>query len=294
MSGRCSFPEDHRLFAGFLAPARALLARTLASYDLVLVISAPAFTQHVVTPERGPDLPPLFLLDDNDVTLAWAPEGTSVRSSPRLGVQALLRELDQADRPSPVPRPRPDRPVPGSPLTGSYVLSVLADLLPLDAVLVEEVPSNRNDMHEHLPIRRPGGFLTGQSGGLGFALPGAVGVALAQPGRPVVALVGDGSSMYSIQGLWTAVRENVPVTFVVLDNGQYAAIRSHAEDFGLTKVPAIDLGGIDFCGLATSLGCAAEYVDTPDRLTPALTAALAADHPTLLHVRVRSQPRPMY
>jgi benzoylformate decarboxylase len=294
MSGRCSFPEEHPLFAGFLAPARSRLATALAPYDLVLVVGAPAFVQHVVTEERGPDLPPLFLLGDNDTALAWAPEGTSVRGGPRLGVTALLRELDPADRPSPPPRRRPAPPTPSYPLTAPYVLAQLAALLPDDAVVVEEVPSHRNALHDYLPIRRPGGFLTEQSGALGFALPAAIGVALARPDRPVVALIGDGAGMYSIQGLWTAAREQVPVTFVVLDNGQYAAVHQHAADLGYAKMPAIELGGIDFRGLAENLGCAAEYVDRPELLAPSVGAALASDRPTLLHVPVSPHTAPMY
>jgi benzoylformate decarboxylase len=171
-------------------------------------------------------------------------------------------------------------------MTAAYALSVLSELLPEDAVVVEEAPSHRPALHEHLPIRRPGGFLTGQSGVLGYGLPAAVGVAMAVPNRPVVALIGDGSSMYGIQGLWTAAREHVPVTFVVLDNGQYGAMRNHAGRLGITKAPGIQLGGLDFVALAQGFGCAAVRVDAPEALGPALARALAADVPTLVHVVV--------
>jgi benzoylformate decarboxylase len=294
MSGRCSFPEDHPNFAGFLPPARALFSQALAAHDLVLVLGAPAFVQHVVTPERGPDLPPLYLLNPDESALSWAPEGVGIRSTVRLGVRALLAELAESDRPKPQARPRKDRPEPSVPLSAPYVLSVLSELLPADAVVVEEAPSHRNDLHDYLPIRRPGNFLTEQSGVLGYSLSAAVGVQLAQPGRPVVGIVGDGSSMYSIQGLWTAAQEHLPVTWLVLDNGQYGAVRSHAKDFGVGKIPGTELGGIDFAGLATSLGCAGVLVETAEELAPAVAAALASDRPTVLHVKVGNKLREMY
>ncbi|HEX3779978.1 MAG TPA: benzoylformate decarboxylase [Pseudonocardiaceae bacterium] len=294
MSGRCSFPEEHPLFAGFLPPAKVRITAALADYDLVVVLGAPAFLQHVVIDEQSVALPPLYLLGDDDSAHAWAPEGISVRSTVRLGVTALLAELGPTDRPAPAPRARAAKPEASEPMTGPYVLSVLSELLPDDAILVEEIPSNRGDLHEYLPIRHAGGFLTGQSGVLGFSLSAAVGVSLAQPDRPVVALVGDGSSMYSIQGLWTAAREHTPVTFVVLDNGQYGALRNHAHDFGMSKTPGTELGGIDFRALAISLGCDAEYVQTPAQLAPTLEAALASDRPTLVHVRIGGKLREMY
>jgi benzoylformate decarboxylase len=285
-SGRCSFPEHHPLFAGFLTANRFQYATTLADHDLVVVLGAPAFLQHVVPPERGPDLPPLYLLGPDDTQLAWAPEGTAVRATLKVGLTALLDLVPQADRPGPAPRLRVDRPPPSTPMTAAYALSVLSELLPEDAVVVEEAPSHRPALHEHLPIRRPGGFLTGQSGVLGYGLPAAVGVAMAVPNRPVVALIGDGSSMYGIQGLWTAAREHVPVTFVVLDNGQYGAMRNHAGRLGITKAPGIQLGGLDFVALAQGFGCAAVRVDAPEALGPALARALVADVPTLVHVVV--------
>jgi benzoylformate decarboxylase len=294
MSGRCSFPEEHDLFAGFLDPIRRNLAAALSAYDLVVVIGAPAFIQHVVTADPGPALPPVYLLSDNEAELSWAPEAIGIRSSPTLALRALLDATVPAERASVAVRSRPEPPAATDPMTAAYALSVIADVLPADAVVVEEVPSHRPVMHEYLPIRRPGGFLTGQSGVLGFALSGAVGVALAAPSRPVLALVGDGSSMYSIQGLWTAVREQADVTFVILDNSQYGALRLLADAAGFSKVPGMELGGIDHCAVANGFGCPAELVTDPARLAPALRNALAAHGPHLVHVRVAVDSKPLY
>src|SRR5205823_2715933 len=75
-------------------------------------------------------------------------------------------------------------------------------------------------------IRISGGFYTAASGGLGYGLPAAVGIALGSPGRRVICLLGDGSSLYSIQALWTAARHRLPVSFLVLNNGGYGALKA--------------------------------------------------------------------
>ena len=172
-------------------------------------------------------------------------------------------------------------------MSGAFVMHTISTVLPSNAVVVEEAPGSRKDLHEFLPIRsRGGGFLTMASGVLGYGLPAAIGVALAQPTRPVVAVIGDGSSMYTISALWTAAQEQVLVVFVILDNGQYAALRAHAAGHGVTKTPGWELGGLDFVALANGMGCDARRVDRPDELEPALVDALAADVPTLLHVKI--------
>ena len=100
---------------------------------------------------------------------------------------------------------------------------------------------------------------------------------------------GDGSSMYGIQALWTAAREGAAVTFVVLDNAEYAAVRLLGEAAGATKLPGVALGGIDFVAVARGLGCAAHAVTDPGELDAALRAALAEPGPTLLHLPVAAQ-----
>ena len=117
---------------------------------------------------------------------------------------------------------------------------------------------------------------------------------MARPDRRVVAVLGDGSSMYSIQALWTAAREQVPVTFVVLDNAQYAAVRILAESDDGAKVPGVELGGIDFVALAGGMGCVTHRIEQPHELRTALAKALVDDRPTLLHVIVDPDPQPLY
>lgn len=295
LSPRCSFPEDHPLFAGFLQPEQRALAAALAPHDLAVVLGAPAFTFHVFRGRAEQPLPDMFVVSDDPDELARAVEGQGVRSTVGLAIRQLVETVPPATRPAPAPLRRPPAPAPARPITAAYALHTLAEVLPADGIVVEEIPSHRNDLHDFLPIRaRGGGFLTMASGALGYSLPAAVGVAMARPDRTVVALAGDGSSMYGIQALWTAARERTRVTFVILDNSGYAAVRVLADSLGIAKLPGVELGGIDFTAVAGGLGCAGVRVDDPGQLKPALAEAIAEPGPTLVHVLVDPTPRKLY
>ena len=110
MSFRCSFPENHPLFQGFLDPERGAISDKLAGHDLVLVLGAPAFTYHVDRGRGEAPLPPLFIVSDDEQILARAFEGTGIRATPKLGVRALLNAVDASGRPAPAPLKRPAKP----------------------------------------------------------------------------------------------------------------------------------------------------------------------------------------
>ncbi len=296
LSARCSFPEDHAAFAGFLTPQRQKLRAQLAGHDVVVVLGAPVFTYHVHAP--GPvvdDGTELFQLVDDPNVAALAPVGTAVVTTLRLGIGHLLAALPhRRDRPGPPRRPARPVPAPSDPLAAAFVLHTIRRLMADDAIVVEEAPSHRNAMHEHLPIRTSGGFLAGASGGLGWALPAAVGVALGAPGRRVVCLLGDGSSLYSIQALWTAAQYGLPVSFVVLDNGGYAALKALGRAMGIERPPGVDLPGLDLVAIGTGFGCASTRVTAADELEPAIAAAFVAEGPTLVDVVVDADIQPLY
>lgn len=158
---------------------------------------------------------------------------------------------------------------------------------------MQESPSNLAALRRRLRVDRPRSYFTMASGGLGFGLPAAVGLALAERdtgrGRPVVAVVGDGSVHYSVQALWTAARLRLPLAVVVPVNQQYAILKAFAELKHTPGVPALDLPGLDVTAVARGYGCAAEVVTSLDALGPALSAALAADRPTVLPVPISTE-----
>jgi benzoylformate decarboxylase len=293
MSGRCSFPEDHPLWGGFLPPMRERIVERLAGHDLVFALGAPAFTYHV--PGDGPHLPEgteLVQLTDDPQVAAWAPTGTSVVGSIRLGLLDLLEQSTPRPRSAPRLHPRPSRvaePSPGERLPVAWVLQTLADLRARDSIVVEEAPSARPVMHGHLPIFESETFYTMCSGGLGYGLPAAVGVALGKPGARVIALVGDGSAMYAIQALWSAAQLGLPVTTVILKNRRYAALYEFARIFGYRPdehVPGTDLPDLDFVALAAAQGVQGLRVEAAEQLRPALMQALRSTAPTLVEVDV--------
>jgi benzoylformate decarboxylase len=287
LSSRCGFPEDHPAFAGFLTPDRRKLRDQLAGHDVIVVLGAPVFTYHV--PSDGPFLPDgatLFQLVDDPGAASYAPVGTAVLTSLGPGVAEIVKALMGSVRPVATGRaPRP-APVASDPMTGSFVMHTIDGVRPPTSIVVEEAPSHRNALHDHLLIRRPGGFYAAASGGLGYALPAAVGVALGSPGERVVCLLGDGSSLYSIQALWTAAQEALPVSVVIFDNRGYAALKAFAQTMGVDRPPGVDLPGIDFVELADGFGCAARRVEQADELEAALRWSFESAGPTLVAVAV--------
>ncbi|MEJ8810624.1 benzoylformate decarboxylase [Variovorax ureilyticus] len=290
MSGRCSFPEDHRLFAGFLPAMRERIVELLAGHDLILAIGAPAFAYHVEG--AGPHIPTgatLCQLTEDPDTAAWTPVGTSAVGSIRLGVLDLLARPTPKARAVPPARTQAPRAEPSPLMSVAYVLQTLAEVKAPEDIVVEEAPSARPVMQAYLPITRSETFYTMDSGGLGYGMPAAVGVALGKPGTRVICLMGDGSSMYSIQALWSAAQLKLPITFVILNNRRYAALQDFAPVFGFSATDVVqgtELPDIDFLSLAKGMGCDATLVSNSGGLRGVLDRALASTAPSVVEVQV--------
>ena len=286
-SARCSFPERHPQFAGFLHASPAQLSDALRAHDLVVVIGAPAFTFHV----EG-DAPifdgtsAIFQITDDATAAAVTPRGTSIIATMKPALTTLLELLPESRRAMPAGRKLPPAPGATDPIGVEYLLHMLSSAMPRDAVLVEEAPSHRPAMHKFMPMRGQDSFYTMASGGLGYALPASVGMALGRPGVRTVCLIGDGSAMYSIQALWTAAQRKLPLTVVVINNSGYGAMRSFSQVMQVRNVPGLELPGIDFVQLAQGLGCDAVRVSHPEQLAPALKRGLALDGVSLIEVIV--------
>jgi benzoylformate decarboxylase len=205
-------------------------------------------------------------------------------------IAASLRELLAAGRSGAAAQPplraKPPQLPLTDPLTDRLLLQTLAALRAPDSIIVEEAPSSRPAMHQYLPIVQPETFYTCSSGGLGHSLPAAVGIALGRPGARVIALLGDGSAMYSIQGLWTAAQLGLPIVFIIVNNSRYEALKQFGGRFGVARPVGTELPGIDFVSLARAQGCDAIRVTDAASLTPALRTALAATRPILIDVHV--------
>ncbi len=188
-------------------------------------------------------------------------------------------------RPSPTPqaRPAPAEIGPG-PLSPEAVFDVIGAMAPSDAIYLNESTSTTDFLWRRLPMREPGSYYFGAAGGLGFAMPAALGVQLAEPSRRVIAVIGDGSANYSITTLWTAAHYKIPVIFLIMKNGTYGALRWFADVLKVDAVPGLDVPGIDFLSLAKGYGVEGVRAATSDDLKQTLTAALSARAPTLIEV----------
>jgi benzoylformate decarboxylase len=288
MSSRCSFPERHPLFAGFLPPMREQIVKLLDGHDLIVGLGAPLFTYHIEG--FGPHVPAgaavVQIIDDPNVA-AWTPLGTALVCNVRLGVQAILDQSKPPRRSAPRGRTAPPRVNADAGLTIAFLMQTLADVRPADSIIVEESPSSRKTMQAHLPIERPQSFFTCASGGLGHSLPAAVGIALARSSNQrIIGLFGDGSAMYSFQALWTAADLGLPMTIVIVNNGGYAALSEFTAHFNIKQLIGTKLPGLDFVGLAQAMGCGSARVERASDLAAALQKALGSSRPFVLDVAV--------
>ena len=288
-SARCSFPERHPQFAGFLHASPGQLSDALRDHDLVVVIGAPVFTFHVEGHATIFDgAATIFQITDDPTAAAVTPSGTSIIATMKPALSMLLDLLPQTTRAMPSGRVLPSTPAAADPLPVEFLLHSLSQAMPANAVLVEEAPSHRPAMQKFMPMRGQDSFYTMSSGGLGYSLPAAVGMALGRPGVRTVCLIGDGSAMYSIQALWTAAQRKLPITVVVINNGGYGAMRSFSQVMQVRNVPGLELPDIDFVKIAEGMGCDAVRVSKASELAGALKRGLAHDGVSLIEVMVDS------
>ena len=204
------------------------------------------------------------------------------------GLNALVQKLGAGDTPPVLQAPeRPD--LPGGKLTAEKVCKAIGHLLPERAIIVDEAQTSG----VLLPTSTAGAprhdLLALTGGSIGLGLPLAVGAAIACPDRPVLALVGDGSAMYTIQALWTMARERLNVVTVVFSNRSYAILNVELQRVGATGAGAaaksqLDISNpnIDFVEISRGLGVPARRVTTVDEFVDALRQGFANPGPSLI------------
>jgi benzoylformate decarboxylase len=285
--GRIGFPEDHPHFQGVLPPAIGPLSETLAAHDLILVVGSSVFPYYPNIP--GPLLPEgasLVAITSDPDEAARAPMGDAIVADVALTLEALLEEAGDDSRDAPPPRPEPEPPEESDPMNASAAVAALAGVFPDDGIVVLESPSATPAVRNRLRLSRPGSYYFSAGGGLGFGLPAAIGVQLAQPDRPVVCVIGEGSVQYSVQAFWTAAAYDVPVTFLVLRNDEYAILKWFASMESVTGAPGLDLPALECAAVAEGYGVKAAKATDPEQLAEALREAIGADGPRLVEARV--------
>ena len=285
---RISFPTNHANFLGTLGTTIARVREQLTGFDLVIVFGAPAFRYHAWTP--GAYLPvgtQLIMITADPDQAARAPMGDAIVGDPSEALDVLVRFMDRKVA-APLAKARAVSAPPSkssNKITVAQFNDVVARVCPAGTAFTSEAPS-LGSWWEKVAIIRPQSFYCGAGGGLGFALPAAVGVALAFGNRPIVALIGDGSANYSITGLWTAAQLKLPCTFVIVRNCVYEALKDYGKFLDTEKVPGMELPAIDFVSLATGYGMAAIRVSNPDEFAKMLESAISSRAPSLIEVEV--------
>jgi len=311
-------PTAHPNFRLGLPFDAAAIRGALDGADVVLLLGGPFFEEVWYAP--GSPLPPgavAIQVESAPERLAHnLPVSVGLVGHPRAALKALraaldgdaafrenaarrndtLRALKAQD--AQAQRARAAKRWDHAPISVPRLMAEIEAALPPDAIVVDEAITASLELARTVQFERTGDYIGARGGGIGQALPGALGVKLAQPGRPVVALSGDGSAMYSIQALWTAAHHDLAVVFVILNNREYRILKhnmdTYRQRFGAKPdraYPNMDLVSPDlgYVDLARGMGVEAMRVTTPGELRPALQKALGAGRPFLIDVAIEGK-----
>lgn len=306
------FPSEHLAFMGQLTRNQRQVRDCLAPYDMLILLGTDELRMSVFSEVDA--MPPgvrLIQIGERGWELAknYPAEiavQASVKETSRALVGTLQRLMSEAQRRDAhlrcaqfsagnwsAKRARAVQDAQGlaaaRPMDPRVLMMRLTEVLPRDAVVLEEALVSGFSLLSFLPLRDSRGFFGLASGGIGFAMGGAIGVSMALRDRPVVAIVGDGSAMYSIQALWSAAHMKLPITYVIPNNRGYRILKERLKSMrGTDRFIGMDLREpeLDFVALARSMGVPARRISDPDEVGPALQAAIAGGGPSLLDVSV--------
>ena len=306
------FPTEHPACLGSFTRTQTRVRAALEPFDLLFCVGADLLRMSVYSPvEPLPDNLPVIHLSERSAELgknyrtdlaiqanvketlrALLPLLRAARTPEfSAGAQKRLAELKPRNWSAQRDKARIDAMLAAetAPIDPKYLMLRITETLPKDAVVVEEGLTSTISLAGFLPLRDAKSYYGLASGGLGFGIPGAVGVSLALPGRPIAAIVGDGSTMYGVQGLWTAAHHKLPITYIITNNRSYRIIKERLVSMRSTaKFTGMDMRDpdIDFVLLGQSFGLATRRVTDPQDIAPALREAFASGKPNLVDIRV--------
>lgn len=295
------FLSEHPCFMGALTRDQRQVRAALEPHDLMVVVGADVLRMSVWDPvDPMPDGLPVVQIGLNDWEIGKNyPAEIAIAADVRETVRALLPVLKERGGPALASAAAGRIDALGTsnwssrraglvetiaqqgqttPVSADWLMLQISEALPDDAIVVEEGITATRYLNRLRPYRERHDHHGLASGGIGWGIAAAVGVQLAHPGRPVCAVIGDGSSMYSIQAIWSAANQKLPMSFVIVNNGGYRIIKQRLQAFhGSDHFIGMDFRDppVNFADLARSMGVPAERVDDPARLRAALDDALA-------------------
>jgi benzoylformate decarboxylase len=308
MANTAAFPSNHPLYAGTVARMTPALRAIMENHDLLISVGADLLTQSQATGVEAlaPGTKVIHLDDEpwqigKNFAATAAIQGDAKATLPEL--TALVENSGAHRTPAITARlaaakadllARADAMADQLPLQPMPVLKLIGELLPDNAIVIEELLSSGMNTVRHLvPAIAPDSWYGMRGGGIGVAIPQAAGIQLANPDRPVVVLSGDGSAMYSAAALWTLAHYKLPVVTVIFNNRGYRilkqrtrAIGDHSARENTYVAMDIEAPAIDFMALAKAHGVAGTRAETLAEVRAAFLAALASDTPTLIEISV--------
>jgi benzoylformate decarboxylase len=317
-----SFPASHPLYRGMMTRTQAGVRDVLDKHDLVFSVGGDLFTWSLPSNIKPwPAGLPLIHLDTDpwqigknypaQVAILGDPKATlpditaalnaRMTASAKAAANARLKAATETIKKDLDAFRAKARAMAGkTPVQPLALLEAIGAMLPKDAIVIEEVLSSAPGIRMLINSNDEQSFYGLRGGGIGWGLPAAIGAKIALPDRPVVALIGDGSAMYTIQALWTAAHYRVPVIWVIFNNTSYRILKQRlvmlrglaeqADKFvgmELTDPP------IDFIGLARSLGVEAQRAKTVKDTTDLIGKALKDGTSMLIDVDMERAYKPM-
>ena len=315
VSGTCNFPSSHPLSLGPLPRAQKITRKVLHDADVLFSVGADLMTMSL--PSELEPVPPglsiihlhldpweigknyaarIGILGDPKETLGELGKALQDRFPHEKRKEAKLRaervsQLKEKRASELRERAHQERDL--IPIRPLALMEAVAVSLPPNAVVVDETISSGRGLMTFLRSEDPQSFYGMRGGGIGWGIPAALGIKVALPERPVVGLIGDGSAMYSFQGLWTAAHYGLAVVFLICNNHGYRILkeRTHALDGYSAKSDSyigmdLEQPHIDFISLSRALGVPAERCDNLGEVKQLLHHALALGGPFLIDVQV--------
>lgn len=297
------FPENHTLYAGALPAAIGPLGKKFLDHDLVIVVGAPVFRYYPYVPGNYlPEGTKLLHITDSAYDTAKACVGDSLISDSGLALKQLTDQIKKRKNKRVINNKITEKPLPNNPkypLTVAQVYQVLSEHLPGDYVLVQESPSNIPELSQSRlgTITKPNSYYTMTSGGLGWDMPAAVGLALAEKksgqNRPIIAVIGDGSFQYSPQAIWTGVQHDLHIIYIVFRNEEYGILKSFAMLEKTPNVPGLDLPGLDIPSLAKGYGAHAVSAEKIEDISMQFKSALDRKKVSVIEIPINKEIHPL-
>ncbi|MEE2881593.1 MAG: thiamine pyrophosphate-binding protein [Chloroflexota bacterium] len=185
------------------------------------------------------------------------------------------------------------------PITPARMMFELSNALPDNALVVDDSLSNRAMFRHYFQALERGDIRGVRGQSIGGGIGATMGTQCANPDRPVIGIIGDGSAMMTIQGLWTAANDNIPCVFVICNNGMYRILRTNFNIYqkdvlGLSETSGENLlysefaTPFDMAAIANSMGVHGERIIEPSEIKPAIDRAVASGKPALLDIIIDS------